>query len=229
MIRLPAMRLLAVLAALSLPLMADPLADAFARLDKAAAGFKSMKANISQTVHTAIVNDDTTEIGSVKLKRPKPGDTRILMELTKPDQKIVAVQGDQVKIYLPKAKTVQVYDLSNRHNAVQQGLLLGFGATSGEMKASYEISWVGAETLNGQAASHIQLIPRSKEVLQNMKQADLWLSNTGGYPVQQRVLTSGSGDYLQLTYSDVQINPSLSDKDLQLNPPKGVQIQQVGK
>ena len=209
--------------------MADPLADVFARLDKSAAGFKGMTANIRQTVHTAIVNDDTVENGDVKLKRPKPGDTRILLELKSPDQKTVAVEGDLVKVYLPKAKTEQVYDLRSRHNAVQQGLLLGFGANSGEMKASYDVSWVGAETLNGQSVSHIKLIPRSKEVLQNMKQADLWLSNAAGYPVQQRVLTSASGDYIELTYSGIQINPSLSDKDLRLNPPKGVQIQQVGK
>ena len=223
-------RYLMFFAALVFPLQAaDPLAEVFARLDKAATGFKGMTASIRQTVHTAIVNDDTTENGTVKLRRPKPGDTRILMDLTNPDQQTVAVEGDQVKIYLPKAKTVQIYDLSNRHNAVQQGLLLGFGATSAEMKASYDITYVGAETLDGQPASHVKMVPRSKEVLQNMRQADLWLSNAAGYPIRQRIVTSGSGDYLELTYSGVQINPSLSDRDLKLNTPKGVQIQQVGK
>jgi outer membrane lipoprotein-sorting protein len=62
-----------------------------------------------------------------------------------------------------------------------------------------------------------------------MKQADLWILNSGGYPVQQRVLTSSTGDYLEISYSNIQINPQLSDKDLKLNVPKGVQIQQVGK
>jgi outer membrane lipoprotein-sorting protein len=223
------MRLLISIFALSLPLMADQLSDVFARLDKAAVGFKGMSANVKQNVHTELVHDDSVENGNVKLRRPKSGDTRVLMELTSPDQKTVSVESDQIKIYLPKAKTVQVYDLRSRHNAVQQGLLLGFGATSAEIKASYEVTWIGAETLNGQPVSRIRLVPRAKEVLQSMKQADLWILNSGGYPVQQRVLTSSTGDYLEISYSNIQINPQLSDKDLKLNVPKGVQIQQVGK
>jgi outer membrane lipoprotein-sorting protein len=223
------MRLLISILALSLPLMADQLSDVFARLDKAAIGFKGMSANVKQNVHTELVHDDSVENGNVKLRRPKSGDTRVLMELTSPDQKTVSVESDQIKIYLPKAKTVQVYDLRSRHNAVQQGLLLGFGATSAEIKASYEVTWIGAETLNGQPVSRIRLVPRAKEVLQSMKQADLWILNSGGYPVQQRVLTSSTGDYLEISYSNIQINPQLSDKDLKLNVPKGVQIQQVGK
>ncbi len=223
------MRLLASLFALSFPLMADQLSDVFARIDKAAVGFKGMSAAVKQNVHTELVHDDSVENGTIKLRRPKAGDVRVLMDLTSPDQKTVSVEGDQVKVYLPKARTVQVYDVRSRRNAVQQALLLGFGATSDEIKASYDVTWVGAETLNGQAVSRIRLVPRSKEVLQNIKQTDLWILNSGGYPIQQRALTSAAGDYLELTYSNIQINPSLTDKDLKLSVPKGVQTTQVGK
>lgn len=226
---LPNMKRLALFLALVLPLMAaDPLSDVFAKLDKSAGTFRGMTAKVVQTVHTAIVNDDSTENGNVKLRRAKPGDTRILLEFTNPDPKFVALEGDQGRIYLPKAKVVQVYDLRTRKNIVDQGLLLGFGSTSAEIKASYDASWVGNETLNGQPTTHIKLVPKSKEVLQSIKQADLWLSDAGT-PVQQRILTSAKGDYTQLTYSSVQLNPSLSDKDLRLTLPKGIQIQQVGK
>ena len=223
-------RRLALLAAFSvLPLCADPLSDVFAKLDKGAASFKAMTADVVQTVHTAVVNDDSMEYGNVKLKRAKPGDTRILLEFTKPDPKFVALEGDQGRYYRPKEKVVQVYDLSSRRTAVQQGLLLGFGSSSADLKKSYDISWVGAETLNGQPTAHIKLVPKSAEVLQSIKQADLWLSQDAGIPVQQRIFTSGGGDYTQLAYSALKINPPLSDKDLRLSLPKGVQIQQVGK
>jgi outer membrane lipoprotein-sorting protein len=223
------MRRLALLAALAIPLWADPLSDVFDKLDKAAASFKGMTASVVQTVHTAVVNDDSIENGNVKLKRAKPGDTRILLEFTNPDPKFVALEGDQGRYYRPKEKVVQVYDLSSRRNAVQQGLLLGFGSTSADIKKSYDVTWVGAETLNGQPTAHIKLVPKSAEVLQSIKQADLWLSLDTGTPVQQRIFTSGGGDYTQLAYSGVKLNPPLSDKDLRLSLPKGVQIQQVGK
>jgi outer membrane lipoprotein-sorting protein len=223
------LRRLVVLTALALPLLADPLSDVFARIDKAAAGFKAVSANVVQTVHTAVINDDNVAHGRIKLKRAKPGDTRVLLEFTDPVPKFVELQGDQARYYLPKEKVVQVYDLRSRRNVVEQGLLLGFGSTSADIKASYDVSMVGPETLNDQATGHIKLVPKSKEVLQNIKQADLWISDATGTPVQQRLFTSGKGDYTQLTYSAVQLNPPLSDKDLRLPPLKGVQIQQVGK
>jgi outer membrane lipoprotein-sorting protein len=223
------LRNLALFTALALPLWADPLSDVFAKIDKAAFGFKGVTANVVQTVHTAVINDDNVAHGRIKMKRVKPGDTRVLLEFTDPVPKFVELQDDQVRYYLPKAKIVQVYDLKSRRSAVEQGLLLGFGSTSAQLRNSYDVSFVGPETINGQATGHIKLIPKSKEVLQNIRQADLWISDAAGTPVQQRLFTSGTGDYTQLTYSDVQLNPPLSDKDLRLPPLKGVQIQQVGK
>src|SRR4051794_22370163 len=105
------------------------LNDVFARMDKTAHSFKGMTADIRQTVHTAIVNDDSNNDGTIKLKRVKPGDTRILVDYTKPDLKTISVDGSQVKIYLPKANIVQVYDIGNKRAALDQAMLLGFGAT----------------------------------------------------------------------------------------------------
>src|SRR5206468_1065658 len=81
------------------------------RLDKASVGFRGMKADVIQTVHTAIVNDDSVESGNVRMRRAKPGDVRILLEFTTPNRKMVSVDNDECRIYLPKANTVQVYDL----------------------------------------------------------------------------------------------------------------------
>jgi len=83
--------------------------------------------------------------------------------------------------------------------------------------------------VNGQATSHLKLVPKSKEVLQQLKQADLWISDSLGSPVQQKLLTSAAGDFTVFTYSNLKFNPNLNEKDLRLNPRKGAQIQQVGK
>jgi outer membrane lipoprotein-sorting protein len=222
-------RRLALIAVVALPLMADPLSDIFAKIDKASASFKAMSGNVVQTAHTAVIDDDSVSRGNIRMRRPKPGDTRILLEFTAPDSKFVSLDGDTGRMYIPKAKVVQEYDLRSRKSALDQGLLLGFGASSAELKAAYDVTWVGAETLAGQATAHIRLVPKAKEVLQNIKQADLWISQATGTPVQQRLTTSAKGDYTQLTYSAVQLNPSLGDKDLKLSYPKGVSVQKVGQ
>jgi outer membrane lipoprotein-sorting protein len=210
-------------------LAADSLSDVFARMDREALVFKGMTADLTDLVHTAIVNDDATEYGSIKLKRDKPGDTRILLEFTRPDAKAVSVEGTQVKVYLPKANVVQVYDASSKRGALDKALLLGFGATSGDLKASYDITYVGAETVAGQPADHIKLIPKpTNEARQMIQQADLWIG-PAGLALQQRFATSASGDYRLATYFNMKVNPSVSDKDLRIKTRPGVQINTVGK
>jgi outer membrane lipoprotein-sorting protein len=221
-------RCLAVLAAFGISLAADPLSDVYARLDKLAPTFKGMTADLKDLVHTAIVNDDTVNSGSIKLKRSKPNDTRILLEFTSPEPKSISVEGAQIKIYLPKANIVQVYDASTRRGALDQALLMGFGATSSELKASYDITLVGSQNVAGQQADHIKLIPKSDDVRKYIQQAELWIA-ASGLTVQQRFTTSASGDYRLATYSNTKLTNSLSDKDLQLKTRKGVQTTQVGK
>jgi outer membrane lipoprotein-sorting protein len=210
-------------------LAADPLSEVYARMDKEAQVFKGMTADLTDLVHTAIVNDDSTEYGSIKLKRAKPGDTRILLDFTRPDKKAVAVEGTEVKVYLPNANVVQVYDASSKRGALDKALLLGFGATSGELKASYDITYIGAENVAGVTADHIKLIPKpSNEARQMIQQADLWIG-ASGLAVQQRFATSASGDYRLATYSNMKFTGSLSDKDLKLKTRSGVQITPIGK
>ena len=98
----------------------------------------------------------------------------------------MAFDSATVSIYYPKIKTVQVYQVGDKRALVDQFLLLGFGATSMELKTAYDVSWVSAEKIEGQPTSHIQLIPKSKDVQQRLKKAELWIADTTGLPAQQR-------------------------------------------
>ena len=225
------LRFLLLLAILKVPLKADSLSEVFARMDKVAAQFKSMTADITDVEHTAVVNDDSTMKGVYRIRRAK-GETRMLIEFTGPDAKSIQLEGSQARVYYPKIKTVQVYDIGDKRNLIDEFLLLGFGATSNEIKASYDVSAVGAENIGGQPATHIKLVPKSKDVLQRLKQADLWIGDSGslvGLPVQQKFITSGAGDFKLVTYSNVKLNAPLSDRDLKLKTAGGVQIQQMQK
>jgi outer membrane lipoprotein-sorting protein len=213
----------------ALPVGAQSLADVYSKMDASAQTFKGMTADIRQTAHTAVVNDDSTESGIIRLKRVKAGDTRILVDFTTPEAKTVSIDGGKVSILLPKAHIVQNYDLRAKKTVLEQGMLLGFGASSAEVKAAYDVSFVGKDTVGGQATSHIRLVPKSKEVLQSLKSADLWISDSIGAPLQQKFLTSGGGDYTLIQYSNMKINPAIGDKDLKLNVPKGFQTQEIGK
>ncbi|HWE50898.1 MAG TPA: sigma-E factor regulatory protein RseB domain-containing protein [Bryobacteraceae bacterium] len=208
-------------------LSAQTLNDVMARMDKTAPQFKSMMADMRRKVHTAIVNDDSMDNGTIKVKREKAGETHMLIELTGPDAKSVSFDGKEARIYYPKIKTVQVYNAADKRDLIDDFLLLGFGNTSAELKAKYDVSFKGAENIDGKPTTHIQLLPKSKEVLRRLKRADLWISDATGLPVQQQLFFAASGDYMLVTYSNVKLNPpssELGSLDLKL-PKKGVHIE----
>jgi outer membrane lipoprotein-sorting protein len=210
---------------LALPVSAQSLDETLARMDKAASQFKTIEANIKRDIHTAVINDDSIETGIIKVKRDKPHETRMMIDFTKPDPKTVWFDGTKGSVYYPKIKTVQEYDIGAKRNVVDQFMLLGFGATSAELKDAYTITWLGAENIEGQQTGHIQLIPKQPDLLRQLKKAELWISISTGLPVQERLVTSTNGDFNLSTYSNMKVNQPLSDSSLKPNYPKGVQIQ----
>ncbi len=195
---------------------ADPLDSVFARIDAAAKTFKGMTADITNTQHTALVDDNDVKTGTIKILRGNGGEMRMLvMEKGPSGVQEYAVNGHDARTYNPNTKIVDVYDLTSRQGLVNQFLLLGFGITSTEMKSGYDVSFVGDEKVGTQDASHLKLVPKAAETRHNLKQADLWYGSNGML-VQQKLFYP-NGDFWLITYS----NPKpgiLPVKELELNP-----------
>jgi outer membrane lipoprotein-sorting protein len=222
--RIDLFRFLTAALVLATPLAAQSLDDTFARMDKTAQQLKAVAAGIKRDVHTAVINDDEIDNGTIKLKREKSHDTRMLIDFTGQDAKTVSLAESTVSVYYPKIKTVQVYDVGAKKQMVEQFLLLGFGASSEELRQFYAVTWAGAESVNGQPTGHLKLVPKSKDVSPQVTGAELWISDSSGLPAQQKIVFA-SGDYWLVTYSDIKYNPPLSDDSLKLKTPKGVLIE----
>ena len=197
-------------------------------MDQAAGPFRCMTANIQETVYTQVVDDKALSSGTIKLRRAKPGDIRFLVDFTNPDApRSVAFAGTEIRIYKPKENVEQIIDVATHKAAIEQYLLLGFGAAAAEITGAYDVSYIGSATVEGQHAVELKLVPKSKDVQARLTQADLWISDTFGVPVQQKFLYPG-GNYTLFTYSNLRLLRDLPDKDLQLKPPKDVHISKVG-
>jgi outer membrane lipoprotein-sorting protein len=217
-------RILTIALALAVPLAALTLNDTFARMDNNAPKLKSIMAGIKRVVHTAIINDDETDSGTIRMKREKSNNTLMLIDFTGNAARTVALDGSRVTIYNPKIKSAQEFNIGEKKQLVEEFLLLGFGATSTELKQSYDVSWAGAETIAGQQTGHLKLMPKTPDVSRRMSGAELWISETSGLPVQQKILFT-SGDFWLVDYSDIRQNQSLSDDAYKLKLPKGVKIE----
>jgi outer membrane lipoprotein-sorting protein len=201
-------------------LHAETLADVEARIDASAPGFNTLTAKITKITHTAVINDDSSESGVIRMKRVKPGDLRVRIDFTKPDARSVAFAGKKYELYLPKIKTVQEFDLGKHGSLVDQFLLLGFGTSVRDLKKSYDIKLIDSQQVNGKKTARIELLPKSGKLKEHLTKVEMWIPETEGYPIQQK-FHQPSGDYYLTTYSDLSWNPPLADDALKLDLPKG--------
>ncbi len=89
----------------------DNLPQVLARMDKAANEFKSMTAQVTQVTHIDVLSDNTTETGTVTMKKVQPDEVQGRVDFTTPDRKTVTVEKRRVQEYLPKINTLRIYDL----------------------------------------------------------------------------------------------------------------------
>jgi outer membrane lipoprotein-sorting protein len=206
----------------SMAFAADDLAAVFARMDQAAPKFKGMRADMKKVSHTAAINVDETDLGSIVVKVPKPHDFHMLIDFQQPDKKAVEIAGTTVQMYYPKTNEVQIYNFGKGHKAeVEQFLKLGFGSTSKELRDAYTVTYGGPDTVAGEKATRIVLVPKSPDLAAQFPKFELWISETTGISIQQKVYEQG-GNYSIATYSNMKLEPNIPDSAVKLNLPKGV-------
>jgi outer membrane lipoprotein-sorting protein len=193
--------------------------EVLARMDRAAPSFKGFSARVRHVSHTAVINEDTVDSGTILLKRSR-NDMRMLVDLTEPDPKSVALHGDHLEVYYPKMNTVEEYDVGKNRALVEQLYLIGFGSSGADLAAAYHIKDLGQETVADQKTTHLELIPKSKEVLKFLTKLEIWVPENGMYPVQQKFFQVAKGDYILTTYTNVKVNPQVADADLKLKTAK---------
>jgi outer membrane lipoprotein-sorting protein len=149
---------LALLAGAAAP-AAETLGAVQTRMDKSAAEFAALSARVKKVSYTAVIKDSAAESGTFMIKKVKPGDVRVRMEIDKPDARSIALSRKKYEIFLPKINTVQEYDLTQYGRLVDQFLLLGFGTPVREITKSYDMVVTGTETIDGKQTTRVELRP----------------------------------------------------------------------
>ena len=207
----------------------DALQQVLSRMDKAANDFKSMTAEVTYITHTEVLNEDDKETGTITMKKVQPGEVQSLVDFTSPDRKTVTFEKRRIQEYLPKLKTVQVFDLAKHGEQVDKFIMIGFGTSGTELAKDYDVTMLGMENWEGQRTLHLQLIPKAADARQYVQKMELWVPEQGDpYPLHEKILEP-SGDYRLVTYSALKINPSLPSDALKLKLPPGVQTVYPGK
>lgn len=189
-----------------------------AQLDTVAKDFHSLSASVERTKVTVVVNDRSTESGTVLVRGDK-----MLLQLKAPDERTILKTGDNLFIYTPGLKRVEEYNLGKNRDLVDQFLLLGFGTKGAELKKGYSIKMGSESRLDDKKTVELELTPKSDSVRNQISKIEIWLDESTWLPAQQRFDEAGSGDYSIVRYSKIVLNPRISDSEFKPRWPKGTE------
>lgn len=189
-----------------------------ARLDEASKTFHSLSADVERTKVTVVVNDQSTETGTIVVRADK-----MLLDIKAPDKRTILRTGDMVYVYTPGLNRVEEYNLGKNRTLADQYLQLGFGMSGNELRKSYLVTIVGEATVGDKKTVEVELTPKSERVRQQFSKIEIWFDEANWLPAQQRFDETGSGDYVVIHYTNVALNPEVSDSQFKPRWPKGTE------
>jgi outer membrane lipoprotein-sorting protein len=189
-----------------------------AMMDKSAADFHSLTADIEHIKYTDVVKDTSTETGQIFVRR----DQKMRIEITKPDPRTILRSGDSLYVFTPKINRVEEYDLGKNRAMVDQYVLLGFGTKSQEVLRSYNVSLTAEEELDQRKTLVLELTPKSDDIRRQITKIEMWIDEASWLPIQQKFFEAAAGDYFLFHYSDIKKNLKIGDSKFKQDWPKDV-------
>jgi outer membrane lipoprotein-sorting protein len=183
------------------------------QMDAAAKTFRTAQANVVWEQYDTVVKETDTQKGKVYFRR-EGGDIQMAADFFEP-AKYVIYSGGKVQVYQPKIDQVNEYDAGKNRADIESFLVLGFGGAGHDLQKSYDVKYVGPETVNNVAAQELELTPKSVHLRNNIARILLWIDPARGVSVQQQFFEPG-GNYRLVKYSDIQINQKIPDNVFKL-------------
>lgn len=188
------------------------------QLDDAAKDFHSLSADVERTKVTVVVNDRSTETGSILVRGDK-----MLLEMKPPDARTILRTGDNVYVYTPGLKRVEEYNISKNRTLIDQFLTLGLGTSGKDLEKHYLVTLQGEPALDDKKTLELELTPKSEAVRNQFSKIQIWFDESSWLPVQQEFYETGSGDYSIIRYSKIVKNPDIRETVFKPHWPKGTE------
>ena len=210
---------IAAVAAIAAPPATPNVDTVLNMMGHSAQDFHSLSADVEHIKYTEVVKDTSVETGHFYVRR----DEKMRIEITKPDQRTILRNGDQLFVYTPKINRVEEYDLGKNRQMVDQYVLLGFGTKPDAIRKSHEVAVKGEEELDQRKTVVLELTPKSESVARQISKIHMWVDEASWLPIQQKFFEAGSGDYFLFHYRNLMKNLKLGDVKFKPDWPKGTQ------
>jgi outer membrane lipoprotein-sorting protein len=188
------------------------------QMDESARNFKAIEASVVWDHYDKVIKETESEKGKIYFRRDG-AKVEMAVDFADPE-KYVRYSGGKIQVYLPKMDEVDEYNPGKNRGDVESYLMLGFGGSGHDLLKSYNVKFLGPDTVNGIKAEELELIPKSDRVRNDfIARILLWIDPARGISVQQQFFEPG-GNYRLVKYSDIQPKPKLPDEVFKLKTTK---------
>ncbi|SRR5216684_121388 len=192
----------------------DNLDGVLKKMDAAAASFRTTQADFVWEQYQKVVDETDTQEGTVYYRRSGK-EIEMMAEIKKPDRKFVLYKDTELKVYQPKIEQVMVHPAGKNKSEIESYLVLGFGGSGQDLTKSFDVTYLGSETVNNIATAKLQLIPKSDKLRNTFARIILWIDLQRGISVQQQFFEP-QGDYRLAKYSAIRVNEKINNDVFQL-------------
>jgi outer membrane lipoprotein-sorting protein len=194
------------------------------QLDESAKNFRSASADFEfKNIQTVPVPDTDIWTGSIYFDH-RGGEVRMAAHVKQrngqPNGTVYTLTHGVFQLYDPQLNQVTKYQ--NAANFAGY-VSLGFGASGKQMQDEYQITYLGQETIDGVKTDKLQLIPKEQKVRNLFPKITIWIDPTRDVNLKQ-VADEGQGQSRVSTYSNIQMNHSISSSEFSFKTNKSTQF-----
>jgi outer membrane lipoprotein-sorting protein len=183
----------------------------------------SLRTNVKMVkINDQLKETDTTE-GTASYLPAKGRDALIRIDWTKPVEETLSVVNKKYVLFTPRRKSAIVGNASAaKGNGKANNLFAFINMSKEELKANFNIKYLGQENLSGGAQTwHLEMTPKNP-AMYKFKSADMWV-DTDGMPRQIKI-TENNKDTTTLLLSNLSKNTKIKPEIFNVKLPKGTNI-----
>jgi outer membrane lipoprotein carrier protein len=174
---------------------------------------RSIRAEFSQETRSRAASLGTTAKGKLYFLKPRA----IRWDYSEPRQQFV-INDKQAWLYVPVEKTIYLYDVDQ---IINSPIVLGFFSGLGKLTETFDISQLPPEP-GPPVRFRLELLPRESE--SPVARVTLWIA-AKSYRVVRIQTEDPLGNINEITFTNIQVNPSLKPSWFALNVPQGVRVE----
>ena len=198
---------------------ADRLKTVLSQMDAASARFHSAEANVQKLQFERIVNDTSTETGTIYFLR-NGGSMQMGAKFDPPDAQVLEYKNGVGRLYNPATNQLQQISAGGANAARSEGFLtLGFGGSGSDLAKAWTIADLGAEQMSDSSKTvpveKLDLVSKDASVRGNFTHITVWIDPARDVSVKQ-VFYTPSGDTDTTIYTGIKLNQPIDLKAFEI-------------